>query len=45
MLDHGGLTSRGYLVYRADQGGLANQNWKDSPARSAPPTGHGRAGR
>ncbi|MGW2957815.1 amylo-alpha-1,6-glucosidase [Streptomyces sp. NPDC001220] len=31
MLDHGGLTSRGYLVYRADKGGLANQNWKDSP--------------
>lgn len=31
MLDHGGLTSRGYLVYRADQGGLANQNWRDSP--------------
>ncbi|MDQ0830846.1 glycogen debranching enzyme [Streptomyces achromogenes] len=31
MLDHGGLTTRGYLVYRADQGGLANQNWKDSP--------------
>ncbi|MFF3465035.1 amylo-alpha-1,6-glucosidase [Streptomyces sp. NPDC001984] len=31
MLDHGGLASRGYLVYRADQGGLANQNWKDSP--------------
>ncbi|MEU7058616.1 glycogen debranching N-terminal domain-containing protein [Streptomyces sp. NPDC046197] len=31
MLDHGGLTSRGYLVYRADEGGLANQNWKDSP--------------
>ncbi|MEV5309432.1 MULTISPECIES: glycogen debranching N-terminal domain-containing protein [unclassified Streptomyces] len=31
MLDHGGLTSRGYLVYRADQGGLVNQNWKDSP--------------
>ncbi|QNP72834.1 aminotransferase [Streptomyces roseirectus] len=31
MLDHGGLSSRGYLVYRADQGGLANQNWKDSP--------------
>ncbi|AZS87462.1 glycogen debranching N-terminal domain-containing protein [Streptomyces griseoviridis] len=31
MLDHGGLTSCGYLVYRADQGGLANQNWKDSP--------------
>ncbi|MFJ8794630.1 glycogen debranching N-terminal domain-containing protein [Streptomyces sp. NPDC102462] len=31
MLDHGGLTSRGYLVYRADRGGLANQNWKDSP--------------
>lgn len=45
MLDHGGLTSRGYLVYRADQGGLANQNWKDSPARSAPPTGRGRAAR
>lgn len=31
LLDHGGLTSRGYLVYRADEGGLANQNWKDSP--------------
>ncbi|WP_381564890.1 glycogen debranching N-terminal domain-containing protein [Streptomyces eurythermus] len=31
MLDHGGLASRGYLVYRADKGGLANQNWKDSP--------------
>ncbi|WDM12863.1 aminotransferase [Streptomyces lavenduligriseus] len=31
MLDHGGLTSRGYLVYRADEGGLTNQNWKDSP--------------
>ncbi|MFF4396716.1 glycogen debranching N-terminal domain-containing protein [Streptomyces sp. NPDC001480] len=31
MLDHGGLASRGYLVYRADRGGLANQNWKDSP--------------
>ncbi|MEW2120195.1 glycogen debranching N-terminal domain-containing protein [Streptomyces sp. NPDC005474] len=31
MLDHSGLSSRGYLVYRADQGGLANQNWKDSP--------------
>ncbi|MEW2469663.1 glycogen debranching N-terminal domain-containing protein [Streptomyces sp. NPDC046994] len=31
MLDHGGLTSRGYLLYRADRGGLANQNWKDSP--------------
>jgi glycogen debranching enzyme len=31
MLDHGGLTSRGYLVHRADSGGLANQNWKDSP--------------
>ncbi|MFF2845884.1 glycogen debranching N-terminal domain-containing protein [Streptomyces sp. NPDC058001] len=31
MLDHGGLTSRGYLVYRADGRGLANQNWKDSP--------------
>ncbi|MER6258339.1 glycogen debranching N-terminal domain-containing protein [Streptomyces sp. NPDC059688] len=31
MLDHGGLTTRGYLVHRADEGGLANQNWKDSP--------------
>lgn len=31
MLDHGGLTSLGYLVYRSDHGGLANQNWKDSP--------------
>jgi glycogen debranching enzyme len=44
MLDHGGLTSRGYLVYRADEGGLANQNWKDSPgaicsAEGTRPTG------
>ncbi|MEV8548559.1 glycogen debranching N-terminal domain-containing protein [Streptomyces glaucescens] len=31
MLDHGGLTSRGYLVHRADRGGLADRNWKDSP--------------
>lgn len=45
MLDHGGLTSRGYLVYRADQGGLANQNWKDSPAPSAPPRGPAPTGR
>ncbi|MGQ4419510.1 hypothetical protein ACN6LA_006894, partial [Streptomyces sp. SAS_269] len=29
MLDHGGLTSRGYLVYRADEGGLANQNLRN----------------
>lgn len=44
MLDHGGLTTRGYLVYRADQGGLANQNWKDSPVPSAPPTASARRG-
>lgn len=44
MLDHGGLTSRGYLVYRADRGGLANQNWKDSPAPSVRPTAAARAG-
>ncbi|WP_043256062.1 glycogen debranching N-terminal domain-containing protein [Streptomyces sp. Tu6071] len=31
MLDHGGLTSRGYLVHRADEGGLAHQNWRDTP--------------
>ncbi|KUF20205.1 amylo-alpha-1,6-glucosidase [Streptomyces silvensis] len=31
MLDHGGLSSHGYLVHRADEGGPANQNWKDSP--------------
>ncbi|MEV6104915.1 glycogen debranching N-terminal domain-containing protein [Streptomyces sp. NPDC051940] len=31
MLEHGGLEDRGYLVYRADEGGLANQSWKDSP--------------
>jgi glycogen debranching enzyme len=31
MFTHGGLTERGYLVYTADEGGLANQNWKDSP--------------
>lgn len=45
MLDHGGLTSVGYLVYRADGGGLANQNWKDSPAPSARPTGAAPVGR
>ncbi|MBC9730616.1 glycogen debranching N-terminal domain-containing protein [Streptomyces sp. TRM68367] len=44
MLDHGGLTSRGYLVHRADRGGLANQSWKDSPgaicsAEGTRPTG------
>ncbi|MEU0685970.1 amylo-alpha-1,6-glucosidase [Streptomyces uncialis] len=31
MLEHGGLSTYGYLVYHADEGGLANQNWKDSP--------------
>ncbi|KAB8169985.1 aminotransferase [Streptomyces sp. 3MP-14] len=31
MFDHGGLTEHGYLRYRADEGGLANQSWKDSP--------------
>ncbi|EST36091.1 hypothetical protein N566_16775 [Streptomycetaceae bacterium MP113-05] len=31
MFRHGGLAERGYLVYEADAGGLANQNWKDSP--------------
>jgi glycogen debranching enzyme len=31
MFDHGGLADRGYLVYQADSGGLANQSWKDSP--------------
>ncbi|MFF2021240.1 glycogen debranching N-terminal domain-containing protein [Streptomyces sp. NPDC058171] len=31
MFDRGGLAEHGYLVYRADEGGLANQNWKDSP--------------
>jgi glycogen debranching enzyme len=31
MFDHGGLAERGYLRYRADLGGLANQSWKDSP--------------
>ncbi|GAB2607822.1 glycogen debranching N-terminal domain-containing protein [Streptomyces capparidis] len=30
MLDHGGLGTRGYLVYSPDPGGLLNQNWKDS---------------
>ena len=48
-----GSTSRGYLVYRADQGGLANQNWKDSPGaicsadgtrRERPGDGGGRPG-
>ncbi|WP_247597749.1 glycogen debranching N-terminal domain-containing protein [Streptomyces sp. RKND-216] len=31
MFRHGGLDERGYLVYEADAGGLANQSWKDSP--------------
>jgi glycogen debranching enzyme len=31
MFAHGGLADSGYLRYRADQGGLANQSWKDSP--------------
>ncbi|NGN65184.1 aminotransferase [Streptomyces sp. A7024] len=31
MLRDGGLEDRGYLYYRADEGGLANQSWKDSP--------------
>ncbi|WP_055700871.1 glycogen debranching N-terminal domain-containing protein [Streptomyces silaceus] len=44
MLDHGGLTSRGYLVYRADEGGLANQNWKDSPGAICSADGTGATG-
>ncbi|MFF1376788.1 glycogen debranching N-terminal domain-containing protein [Streptomyces sp. NPDC058308] len=44
MLDHGGLTSRGYLVYRADKGGLANQNWKDSPGAICSADGIGATG-
>ncbi|TDC65146.1 glycogen debranching N-terminal domain-containing protein, partial [Streptomyces hainanensis] len=31
MFQYGGLADGGYLLYQADQGGLANQNWKDSP--------------
>ncbi|WP_052863094.1 amylo-alpha-1,6-glucosidase [Streptomyces niger] len=31
MFRHGGLDTDGYLAYRAHEGGLANQNWKDSP--------------
>ncbi|MFC4493188.1 glycogen debranching N-terminal domain-containing protein [Streptomyces ovatisporus] len=31
MFEHGGLESHGYLAYHAHEGGLANQNWKDSP--------------
>ncbi len=31
MFEYGGLAERGYLRYRADLGGLANQSWKDSP--------------
>ncbi|RZB19269.1 aminotransferase [Streptomyces sp. F001] len=30
MLDDGGLTKHGYLVYTPDPNGLVNQNWKDS---------------
>ncbi|WP_052852349.1 glycogen debranching N-terminal domain-containing protein [Streptomyces avicenniae] len=31
MFTYGGLEARGYLLYHADEGGLANQSWKDSP--------------
>ncbi|MBB0244793.1 aminotransferase [Streptomyces alkaliphilus] len=31
MFRHGGLDGYGYLVYHPDEGGLANQSWKDSP--------------
>ncbi|NLU71586.1 aminotransferase [Streptomyces sp. HNM0575] len=31
MFAHGGLDEHGYLAYHAHEGGLANQNWKDSP--------------
>ncbi|RKN12227.1 glycogen debranching N-terminal domain-containing protein [Streptomyces radicis] len=31
MFHSGGLAEHGYLLYRADEGGLANQSWKDSP--------------
>ncbi|MEU6824792.1 glycogen debranching N-terminal domain-containing protein [Streptomyces atriruber] len=44
MLDHGGLTSRGYLVHRPDSGGLANQNWKDSPGAICSADGSGATG-
>ncbi|MGK5532663.1 amylo-alpha-1,6-glucosidase [Streptomyces sp. URMC 129] len=30
MFEYGGLREHGYLLYRADAGGLANQSWKDS---------------
>uniref|UniRef100_UPI000CD52650 amylo-alpha-1,6-glucosidase n=1 Tax=Streptomyces sp. SM14 TaxID=1736045 RepID=UPI000CD52650 len=30
MFEHGGLRDHGYLVYHPDQGGVANQSWKDS---------------
>ncbi|UNT00001.1 aminotransferase [Streptomyces tubbatahanensis] len=31
MFRWGGLDAFGYLAYRPHEGGLANQNWKDSP--------------
>ncbi|HEV7628720.1 MAG TPA: glycogen debranching N-terminal domain-containing protein [Streptomyces sp.] len=31
MFQYGGLDTHGYLAYHAHEGGLANQNWKDSP--------------
>ncbi|WP_049566003.1 glycogen debranching N-terminal domain-containing protein [Streptomyces sp. SBT349] len=31
MFHSGGLGDHGYLRYQADEGGLANQSWKDSP--------------
>lgn len=39
MFDHGGLGEHGYLRYRADEGGLANQSWKDSPGAICFPDG------
>ncbi|MDT0270809.1 glycogen debranching N-terminal domain-containing protein [Streptomyces sp. DSM 44915] len=39
MFDHGGLADHGYLRYRADEGGLANQSWKDSPGAICFPDG------
>ncbi|ONK14476.1 Amylo-alpha-1,6-glucosidase [Streptomyces sp. MP131-18] len=30
MFQYGGLSDHGYLMYQADEGGLANQSWKDS---------------
>ncbi|MDI3419379.1 amylo-alpha-1,6-glucosidase [Streptomyces luteolus] len=39
LFSHGGLDAHGWLVYHADERGLANQNWKDSEGAICFPDG------